>query len=200
MSENQSIKNIYQRILGVMGDVSYIQKEEKKPGLQYAYVAHDKVAKELHKPLVKHGIAVIPTVKSILQEGEKTTVCLMVAFINVDDPDDRIIIESWGYGYDKMDKGPGKAVSYAYKYALLKTFCLETGDDPDQDQTISKDQWISILPFDDEYTKDYKAQVFKALKIEGYYDIPLEKFDTFFEKLKQVHTHNKAKKQEEVKK
>jgi hypothetical protein len=31
------------------------------------------------------------------------------------------------------DKGPGKAVSYAFKYALLKVFCLETGDDPDND-------------------------------------------------------------------
>lgn len=33
-----------------------------------------------------------------------------------------------------MDKGPGKAISYAVKYAYLKAFALETGDDPDHDQ------------------------------------------------------------------
>ena len=40
-----------------------------------------------------------------------------------------------GYGIDPADKGIGKAISYSFKYALLKTFCLETGDDPDQDQS-----------------------------------------------------------------
>ena len=30
---------------------------------------------------------------------------------------------------DNADKAPGKAISYAFKYALLKTFALETGED-----------------------------------------------------------------------
>jgi hypothetical protein len=38
------------------------------------------------------------------------------------------------YGIDDSDKGPGKAISYAVKYALLKALGLETGDDPDEDQ------------------------------------------------------------------
>ena len=42
-------------------------------------------------------------------------------------------VRAFGYGIDNGEKGPGKAVSYAVKYALLKTFCLETGDDPDRD-------------------------------------------------------------------
>jgi hypothetical protein len=41
---------------------------------------------------------------------------------------------SFGYGIDDQDKGAGKAMSYAVKYALLKTLGLETGDDPDENQ------------------------------------------------------------------
>lgn len=127
-------KNIYQRILGVMSTVDYIQKSDKKVNNQYRFVSHDQVNATLHPVLVENGIAVIPNVTSLTQEGNRTTVCLNVAFVNVDNPADRIDVNAWGYGIDPSDKGPGKAVSYAYKYALLKTFCLETGDDPDQDQ------------------------------------------------------------------
>jgi hypothetical protein len=40
-------------------------------------------------------------------------------------------VETFGYGVDAQDKGPGKAMSYGVKYALLKVLGLETGDDPD---------------------------------------------------------------------
>lgn len=128
-------KNIYQRILGVMAKVDYIQKSDKKVNNQYRFVSHDQVNAVLHPVLVENGIVVIPNVTALTQEGNRTTVCLNVAFVNADNPTDRIELNAWGYGIDQSDKGPGKAVSYAYKYALLKTFCLETGDDPDQDQT-----------------------------------------------------------------
>lgn len=130
----ETTKNIYQRILGVMGDVDYIQKSDKKVNNQYRFVSHDQVNSVLHPMLVKHGIAVIPTVTTLTQEGNRTAVCLNVSFVNVDNPPDKIDISAWGYGIDQSDKGPGKAVSYAYKYAMLKAFCLETGDDPDEDQ------------------------------------------------------------------
>jgi len=58
---------------------------------------------------------------------------LNVTFVNSEAPNDSFTVKYPGYGVDGGDKGPGKAISYAFKYALLKTFCLETGDDPDQD-------------------------------------------------------------------
>lgn len=127
-------KNIYQRILAIMSEVDYIQKGEKTVNNQYRFVAHDQVTAILHPKLVKYGVVVVPSVKSLTQDGNRTSVCLEVAFVNVDCHTDVIRLESWGYGVDSSDKGPGKAVSYAYKYALLKLFCLETGDDPDNDQ------------------------------------------------------------------
>ena len=126
--------NIYQRVLAVMAEVDYIQKGAKTVNGQYRFVGHDLVTAKLHPQFVKHGIACIPSVKQCKQDGNRTEVILTVKFVNVDNLCDFIESDFVGYGIDPQDKGPGKAISYAYKYAILKTFCLETGDDPDEDQ------------------------------------------------------------------
>jgi len=128
------IKNIYQRINAVMQEVDYIQKGEKKVAGQYRFVSHDQVTAALHGPMTKHGIVCTSSIVEMKQDGNRTEVKLEVSFINIDNPVDRLWVTYYGYGIDTSDKGIGKAVSYAFKYALLKTFCLETGDDPDQDQ------------------------------------------------------------------
>lgn len=128
-------RNIYQRILGVMSELEYIQKGKKTVNNQYRYVSHDQVTAAIHPFLVKYGIAVIPSVLESKQEGNRTVVDLNVFFVNVDNPSDQFCVKSIGYGVDPGDKGPGKAISYAFKMACLKTFCLETGEDSDHDQT-----------------------------------------------------------------
>lgn len=129
--------NIYQRLNAVMAEVDYIQKSDKRVNNQYRFVSHDQVVGVLHKPLTKHGIAVIPSILEHSQAGTATTVKIQVSFINIDEPTDRIDTIHFGYGIDGGDKGIGKAISYAVKYALLKTFCLETGDDPDDTPNVT---------------------------------------------------------------
>lgn len=51
---------------------------------------------------------------------------------NIDDINDFIEVESNGTGVDTQDKGVGKAMTYAYKYMLLRTFAIPTGEDPDK--------------------------------------------------------------------
>jgi hypothetical protein len=125
--------NLYQRIIAVMGELDYVQKEAKKNGIQYTFVSHDAVTAKIHPLLVKHGIAMLPSVTESKQDGNRTEATVQVTFINVDDPKDSHAVTFFGYGIDNQDKGPGKAMSYAVKYAMLKTFCLETGDDPEKD-------------------------------------------------------------------
>lgn len=132
-------KNIYQKINEVMKEVSYIQKGPRRVNGQYTYISHDQVTAALHDPLTKNGIAVIPTVADLKQEGNTTIAKVIMDFVNIDDPADRVSTCHYGYGIDNQDKGPGKAISYACKYALLKTFGLETGDDPDHDQDVVKE-------------------------------------------------------------
>ncbi len=127
----ETTKNIYQRLNAVMSEVSYIQKLDKKVNNMYRFVAHDQVVAKLQPQLVKHGILVAPSVMNHTRDGNMTILEVAVCFINIDNPTDCITVTAIGYGVDPGDKGPGKAMSYAVKYALLKTFCLETGDDPD---------------------------------------------------------------------
>lgn len=127
-------RNIHQRILFVMSKISYIQKDDKKVNNMYRFISHDSVCGAIHPVLVEAGITAIPTIKLITQDGDRTSVVLVTRFTNVDDPKDFVDVEMAGYGIGKDDKGPGKAISYAYKYTLLKTFVLETGEDPDYDQ------------------------------------------------------------------
>jgi hypothetical protein len=130
---SDAIKNIYQRMHAVMQDISYVQKGEKTVNGQYRFVSHDAVTAKVRDALVKHGIVSAVSVDDAKQDGNRTEVVVSVSFVNIDNPRDLMSVRSIGYGIDPQDKGPGKAISYAVKYAYLKAFALETGDDPERD-------------------------------------------------------------------
>lgn len=125
--------NIAQRINAAMADVDYIQKE-KKSGMNYSIVSHDAVTAKVRPILHKHGIVYYPRDMQVEQNGNRTQAVFQVRFENIDDRSDFIDVATFGYGVDPQDKGPGKAMSYGVKYALLKVLGLETGDDPDEVQ------------------------------------------------------------------
>lgn len=126
-------QNIHQRMHAVMKSIAYVQKGDKTVNGQYRFVTHDAVTAKVRGALIEHGILSLVTVERHTQDGNRTEADVRVEFVNVDDPTDRVTIHSFGYGIDPQDKGPGKAVSYAVKYAYLKAFALETGDDPEKD-------------------------------------------------------------------
>lgn len=135
---NVARPNIYQRINAVQQEIDYIQKE-KKQGMRYSIVSHDAVTAKVRPLMVKHGIVYYPVGFRMEQVGNRTQLMCQVVFQNIDDPTDCVSVDTAGFGIDDQDKGPGKAISYAVKYALLKVLGLESGDDPDEDQeTISK--------------------------------------------------------------
>lgn len=140
-----------------MREVSYVAKGDKTVNGQYRFVSHDDVVAKLHGEFVNHEISVVSTVISCRQEGNRTEVELCIQFTNIDDPKDYIQVKYPGYGIDNSDKGPGKAISYAFKYALLKTFCLETGDDPDNDAK-SRYEPVKCLDFDSKLPDDIDAK------------------------------------------
>jgi hypothetical protein len=127
-------RNIAQRLNAVMAEVDYVQKQPKKEGLQYSYVSHDAVTKLVRPILQAHGIVYYPRDLHVQQSGNRTEAVFTVRFENIDDRSDYIDVATFGYGVDSQDKGPGKAMSYGVKYALLKALGLETGDDPEKDQ------------------------------------------------------------------
>lgn len=127
-----AVKNIHQRLHAVMKEVDYIQKEQKK-GMNYTIVSHDAVTAKVRPALVQHGVVYYPVKIDRTQDGNRTQMDVIVRFVNIDQPTDFIDVACCGYGIDPQDKGPGKATSYAVKYALLKALGLETGDEPDHE-------------------------------------------------------------------
>src|SRR4051812_6089325 len=97
---NLTTPNVYQRVLGVMTDLDYIQKGSKTVNGQYRFTSHDQVTAALHPHLVKHRLAAIPSMQDITQEGNRTAIKLFVTFVNVDNPADNFTVSYPGYGVD----------------------------------------------------------------------------------------------------
>ena len=125
--------NVHERVAQAMNSVTYIQKDSK-PGMRYTIVSHDNVTAKVRPALLEAGVIYYPVAMAYHQNGNRTEVQLDVRFVNITNPEDYFDVPSLGYGVDQQDKGPGKAISYAVKYALLKALGLETGDDPDATQ------------------------------------------------------------------
>ena len=133
---------LHQRILKVMDSLAYIQKGDKRVNGEYTFVSHDQVIQKLRPFLVDNGIILLTDVLEYKQVdfpprlnkfgkevyNSRTEATLNLRLVNADDPKDFIEGRAIGFGIDNGDKGPGKAISYAVKYFLLKNFCLETGD------------------------------------------------------------------------
>jgi hypothetical protein len=174
--------NIYQRLNKVREAVKYIQKDAKVQS--YRAITHDMVTSEVRPHLIEHGIIVelnqltaeLRDTGKATSNGTPFTVYLgtyKIDFVNADDPKDRASVTIGAIAEDQGDKGPGKAVSYATKYALLKILSIETGesDESRQDQKpeyISDDQVIEIKDLIKEKIVDEKKflEFAKASSIE----------------------------------
>jgi hypothetical protein len=151
MSEKE---NIYQRINAVMQTVKYVQKDANVDG-KYSAVTHDQVVAVVRPALVENGIVVVPeqvASEIVLQTTTRSGAQMhlyggdyRVHFVNVDNPEDRITVPINAHGVDNSDKAPGKAISYAVKYAILKLLSLETGESDEDRMEIKegKQQLIS---------------------------------------------------------
>jgi len=86
-------------------------------------------------------VVVIPSLENITYEsaasrGETTRMAQVVmayTFADVDSGEE-IVAKVAGQGLDPGDKAPYKAMTGALKYALLQSFLLATGDDPEDER------------------------------------------------------------------
>lgn len=129
--------NIYQRLNEVRKKVAYVQKTANIDG-QYKAVTHDMVTAMVRDSLVEQGIVIIPTqIDGAMHEVGATKygtkiyryeALYQITFLNAEDPSDKFEIKLEAHANDHSDKAPGKACSYAVKYAMLKVFNIETGE------------------------------------------------------------------------
>lgn len=165
MTTKEKVLNVHQRLNAIMGDVDYIKKNKsiKIGGGGYSVVGHDSVTALIHPLLVKYGVTLIPSVKEVLQEGNRTSVKMEFSWINIDDPKDCIINFCAGYGIDQQDKGIGKAISYAQKNIILKTLHIETGErDIEEDDIDFSLEEVRVKKVVDDFIDDVEVRIDSA--------------------------------------
>lgn len=124
---------LYKKIHAVMNDVNYLQKDDKVSfgNTSYKAISEEKVTSTIRASLVKHGLVIIPVEQEHTKDGNLTTVNVKYQITDIETGESIIAVSS-GTGVDTQDKGVGKAMTYAYKYLMLRTFAIPTGDDPDK--------------------------------------------------------------------
>lgn len=131
--------NIYEKISAIMKDVQYLAKDDTVDygKTKYKAISEEKVTSVIRDKLVLYGLVIFPIKQEHKREGTLSTVDVTYRIVNIENPDEHIEVVSSGTGSDTQDKGVGKAMTYAYKYMLLRTFAIPTGEDPDK---ISSDE------------------------------------------------------------
>src|SRR5208282_2973194 len=136
--------NLRQKLAEVRRRLAYVQKRGRNERHNYSYVTAADIAGAVGDILAELGVVVVPRLESISHEpartgrtdGEHLThVVMSYSFVDVDTAEE-ITVKVAGEGADAGDKAPYKAMTGALKYALLQSFLLATGDDP-EDERVS---------------------------------------------------------------
>lgn len=152
MEESKKL-NIYQKMLKATERISKVAKNLKvdiSKSSSYKAVSEADVLEAVKPVEIELGIYSYPVKREIIETNVLDTVKeyngnrteskqlfmrleVTYRFVNVDNPADYIDIITYGDGVDSQDKAPGKSMTYADKYALLKAYKIQTGEDPDKE-------------------------------------------------------------------
>lgn len=130
--------NLLQRIIAIRKALPYIKKDKSVStgGGSYKAVTHDAVTALAREHMNQYGVVCWPSLVASKscprEEGAKQfryEATYDFTFANADDPNDHLVIRMEAHAMDNADKAPGKALSYAKKYAVLKLLEIETGED-----------------------------------------------------------------------
>src|SRR5262249_16662781 len=132
--------NLRQKLAEVRRRIGYVQKRGHNELSNFSYVTAADIAGAVGDLLAELGVVVIPRLENIAYEsaagrGEAIRMARVVmayTFTDVDSSEE-LVAKVAGQGLDPGDKAPYKAMTGALKYALLQSFLLATGDDPEGD-------------------------------------------------------------------
>lgn len=174
--------NIHTAILEVMHEVGYVQKGGRVSGggANYTYAGESDLIAALRPAMLKAGIYMhVVSVKDMQRDSftntkgthmTNTALNLAVRFTHAPSGTS-IDVGAAGEGTDSGDKSTPKAATGAFKYALRQTFCIETGDDPDEQGSHEQERQAPAPAFEvPEWCA--KAQAICAEKGIKFRDIP----------------------------
>lgn len=161
---------VYEALAAVLRDVGAVTKARRSQAAgNYAYRGIDDVVNALAQPVRDHGLLIVPNV--ITHETAQTgkpgwTETRLVVEYHVFGPDGSTLptpVRVFAIGIDNGDKGPGKALSYAYKSAMSQLFCLPTEDDALDNEHSAEYEKADTAPRADPDTVREIVDAFDAL-------------------------------------
>lgn len=150
--------NIYEKLLAITTELNTVAKNltvQQTKTQSYKAVSERDILDAV-KPLEdKYKVYSYPVKRTILESNmlesesewnnkitKKTTFMTRIEtvyrFVNVEEPSEFTETIVFSEGIDSQDKGSGKAMTYADKYALMKAYKISTGDDPDQTSSVEE--------------------------------------------------------------
>jgi hypothetical protein len=216
--DNNNIKCLAIKMIKIMKQVGYIQKKGINQFHRYKYATETDVSAAFSKAMIENNVFMFSSVlerdcKSYQTRGNKesflVTVKLQVTFVDGDSGESFTGV-FYGDGSDSDDKGVYKAITGAQKYALMKTFLVATGDDPEKEneneksntekvkneiskpkknnnKNITLEDKIKIIEktmAEKNFDEERKTKAFKYFKINKIEDLTNDKADMFLNQLR----------------
>ena len=197
MEEKKEL-NIFQRMSAITEEIGKVAKNLTvgTGNNKYKAVGEVDVLNAVKPAEIKFGVYSYPASREVIETevltseneyGKKNSLFLRIKttykFVNIDKPEEAIEITTYGDGLDSQDKATGKAMTYADKYALLKAYKIETGDDTDARASEPTTNVASgkkatakqVELLAKAYTGDNLTKLLQANKIEKLEDISMAK-------------------------
>ena len=139
--------NIYEKLSKVTEEITAVAKNLNVGYGKSSYkaVGEADVLAAVKPAEIKYGVYSFPASREIVDSAVLTSidkdgnekrqlfmrVKTVYRFVNMEKPEEFVDMVTYGDGVDPGDKAPGKAMTYADKYGMLKAYKI-IGDDPDQ--------------------------------------------------------------------
>lgn len=138
MSENGAL--IFERISAVMGEIEAVGKNKKNDAQHYQFRSIDDVADMLSPILARNKVFIMPNIldikRDIVVNNKGTSLnytVLTVQYTFYTTDGSCVTATTVGEGMDSGDKSCNKAMSAAFKYAMIQAFCIPTSEKKDSD-------------------------------------------------------------------
>lgn len=196
------MNNLYKKMHAVMSETKSLERDKEVGYGRNAYkaISESNVLNEIKPLFKKHGLIIFPISVDVVdrvdtfitKDGESSRLMTQVIpkwkIVDVESGESEVIT-SIGNGVDTQDKASGKAMTYALKVALQKTFMLFSGEDSDNDfsDDITRSQTKQspedqsklkrVVELFDQMDDGFKSAVLKGYKIKDIERLPAAKYD-----------------------
>lgn len=130
---------IHSAMVAILKALPAIGKDDQNQGLNFKFRSIDAIINEVNPALEKHGVFILPEVRSMRLEAKTKgyAATVEVAYHFVAEDGSEVVAVVAGEGHDFADKAMSKAMTMAFKTCLGQVFAISTEDDPDADSVAT---------------------------------------------------------------